>query len=530
LLSDMAHSHERLEMGSRFDAGNRRSIRFAIMVGLAALLGFAALAVSMSKSGEAAFPGTNGRIAYAYGDGYTASIWTANSDGSAPVKLTSGTDDYDPSYSANGSRIAFDRENGIYVMNADGSGLTQLAGGSNSNSSQTEWQENYQVPHSAKTIPFVRIQTFTSTRHGFSGPSFSPDGSQLAVAEGNGKSVEKSICAVEALEDQECFDYENPEAYSNYEYECVDCTEHIVTINSTTGALTASVTPPSTSNEDYSPTYAANGMIAFTRYGSSGSAIFVVNAPGAAPVQVTSGPDDFAPNFSPDGSRIVFARGGREIGMVGAGGGAVTILSVPPVPGATHTYAYSPAFSPDGSKLAFEREASGSSGRIENGIFTMAVDGSGLAKTIDRGYTPNWQPVPLPPPPPPPPAIPASAKAKKGRVELSKKHKAVVGAVVCGSSPCTLKVLSSSLKIGKKRYSLTSMLAKELAPTKKANVEAIVAGKALAALSKAGKGGLTVKIQITDALGKKVLILKSILIPAKQKRAGQKGKGKKTAH
>ena len=88
-------------------------MRFAIVVALAALSGVAALAISMSGRGGAAFPGANGKIAYAYGDNYSYSgstIWSANADGSSPTMLTSGTNDTEPAYSADGTRIAFDRE------------------------------------------------------------------------------------------------------------------------------------------------------------------------------------------------------------------------------------------------------------------------------------------------------------------------------------------------------------------------------------------------------------------------------------
>ena len=149
-----------------------------------------------------------------------------------------------------------------------------------------------------------------------------------------------------------------------------------------------------------------------------------------------------------------------------------------------------------------------------------------------------------PPPPPPPPApTPATGNAKKGKVKLNKRARELVGTITCGSSPCTLKALSALLKIDQpsskskkngrgnkssassakqkarsKTYKVNASVPKTLAPGKKAGVKVIVASKALAALSKAGKGALTVEIQITDATGKKVLTLKSTLTAAKAKK------------
>jgi hypothetical protein len=271
-------------------------VRLSILAALGGTLGVLALSVSGSESGDAAFPGANGRIAYSAGAAYVTSIWTANADGSAPTQLTTGNSDYGPSYSSNGSKIAFGRENGIAVMNADGSGQTLLSPGSESNSSSTEWEAEYDDPHSSEVIPFVKITTYKSIWDQRYAPTFSPDGSQLAVVERKGMYIAKFICGVEALEDTECISgYGSSEgSYFNYEEDCIGCISHIVTINSTSGAVTGEVTPPSNSYEDYGPTYAANGALAFTRWESGGSRIFVIGSPGGPAVPVTSGPTSTA--------------------------------------------------------------------------------------------------------------------------------------------------------------------------------------------------------------------------------------------
>jgi TolB protein len=69
-------------------------------------------------------------------DGLGANIWVMNADGSNPVQLTGLTDagtSYNPAWSSDGKKIAFAsfRNSGqdLYVMNADGTGLTRITDG-----------------------------------------------------------------------------------------------------------------------------------------------------------------------------------------------------------------------------------------------------------------------------------------------------------------------------------------------------------------------------------------------------------------
>lgn len=501
----------------------RKRAALLTFIALAALCGFVLLAISMSSSGSAAYPGANGRLAYSNGDAYSGSIWTANADGSAPTRLTVGSNDYAPVYAANGTRIAFERNNGVAVMNADGSGLTQLLFGASSFSAEPpQWEAGFQNPDNpSETIPFVKVQTYVETWHVFNGPAFSPNGAELAVREASGKAVYTIICAVEAEEEEECISGYGPESFFYSEEECFGCLAHLITVNSSTGAQTGELTPDSEENRDFEPTYSADGKVAFARWDKKGrSSIFVINAPGAAPVPVTVGPEDYGPDFSPDGTRIVFVHDEREIGVVGAGGGPVTLLPVPSPPGVSYSYVGSPVFSPDGSRIAFGRTVYPSGGKSERGIYTMATDGSGFTRVLE-GNTPSWQPVVLPPPPPPVNA--AKAKGTKGKVKLNKKGKAVIGTITCGSSACTLKVLLAKLKAGKERCTVKTKLAKKLAPGKSTKLGVKVAGKCFAALKAAGRGVIIAKVQVTDASGKTVLTLKSTLVPPKEKKS-KKGK------
>lgn len=498
------------------------SHRLILAVAALVAAGFAVLAFSMSESGDAASPGANGRIAYSYGDGYSGSIWAANADGTSPARLTTGSEDYGPAYSPNGGRIAFERENGVATMNADGSGQAQLLFGNYTSLSEPpKWESEFPNPEEpSETIPFVKVQAYSEAWHTFSSPSFSPDGTQLVVSESSGKFTFTVTCAVENERDTECLSgYEGGHYF--YDEECIACSSHIITVSSTTGAQIAEVVPPSGSYQDSEPTFSADGKIAFSRWkpSSERAEIYVVSSPGATPQPVTSGSYDYAPNFSPDGSRIAFVHGAGEVGIVGAGGGTFTVLSIPNPAGVNHGYVESVAFSPDGSKLTLGRTLSLVGGKTERGVYTIGLDGSGLAK-VANGSAPDWQPIQTVPPPPPPP-VPFKGTATKHKVKLDKHGVGSIGTIVCGSSPCQLKVLSAVLRAGKKSCAAKVKLPKRLAAGKSAKVRVMVTGKCAAALKKAGKGSILVKVRVSDAHGQKVLKLKAILLAAK---AGKHGK------
>jgi len=173
--------------------------------------------------------------------------------------------------------------------------------------------------------------------------------------------------------------------------------------------------------------------------------------------------------------------------------------------------------SPSGSRIAFHRTVYGPRGKAESGLFTMGLDGSGLTRVAESGFDPSWQPLPAPPP-----VKRAQIKKHKGKVRLDRKGRGVVGTVVCGSSRCSLKVLSSTLRAGRgKPCSVKTDVAKRIGPGKKAKVRVRVAGKCLGRLRGAGHGKLVTRIRATDALGRRVLTLKATLLPGK---AGKHGR------
>jgi len=495
----------------------RRATGLAAIVALAAAVAVAVTALSGSGPTDAAFPGVNGRIAYSSGDSYSyssAAIWSSNADGGSSTLLSAGPGVSAPSYSADGARIAFDREGGIAVMSSAGTGVVQLLTGSSWQSSSTEWRKDYDDPHSSKTIPIVRIQSYVREWQSFDHPSFSPNGARLVVAEAAGRRANTSICAVEAVGGQACLGWGNPNAYFDFENDCKGCGSRLISIDPSTGTLIEALTPLANGRRDTKPTYSVDGKVAFARADEGNSSIFVIDSPQSAPRQVTTGQSDRAPDFSPNGSQIVFSHAYSDLGLVGVGGGAVQLVPIAAPAEGWGGYVNSPVFSPDGSRIAFRRGVYGPGGQDGTGLFTVAPDGSGFTRIAADGYAPSWQPEP----PPPPPGARSKARAKK-KVKLNGKGRGVIGTIVCGGTACRLEPLSARLKVGKGSCGkVRTRLPRKLGPGKTARLGIKVYGKCLNALKKAGKGKLVVKVRATDARGKRLLTLRTTLVSASHAR------------
>jgi Tol biopolymer transport system component len=107
------------------------------------------LLVGRSEPAKAAFPGENGRIAFVGRvEGISDQIFAIKPDGTGEKQLTTSPRSYNitPSYSSDGSKIAWERNGDIWIMNADGTNR-----------------------HSLTTSPA-----------GDASPAFSPDGRKIA--------------------------------------------------------------------------------------------------------------------------------------------------------------------------------------------------------------------------------------------------------------------------------------------------------------------------------------------------------------
>jgi Tol biopolymer transport system component len=233
------------------------------------------------------------RIAYESFLGGNSHIWVMNADGSGQTELTSGTQNMDPAWSPDGTQIAFARpsSNGwnLFVMNADGSGLRRVS------------------------------DVFGND------PAWSPDGRRLA--------------------------YVGPDGIGVVGIDGFD--PHRI---SALGAFAAG------------PSWSPDGTrIVFSRNNAAGypGELFVANADGSGEQQLTS--DGYAnahPSWSPDGTEIVFQRtatppfgstlwairaeggGLRQIsssgGAIGPDWGSSQVVPEPSPPGAPIIQIYSP--------------------------------------------------------------------------------------------------------------------------------------------------------------------------------------------
>ena len=277
---------------------------------LLAVAAVAAVASILPAAGSAsAATASNGKIAYERAD----DIWVMDADGSKAMNVTSSPDaiDADPDWSPDGSRIAFvseadlggnaDGNLEVFVMNGDGSNLRQVT--------ETSDADIYGGDH----------------YH----PSWSPDGSKLA------------------------FTWASP-------------------------------------------------------YGTE--EIYVLELGGSDKVgQLLTDPGDYAskwsPDWSPDGAKLVFTWGFypyQDVVIINADGSGQTDLSPDPDPSCEYCEPYDdvdPEFSPDGKRIVFMSDRSPKDQadwhyRNED-IFVMNVDGSNLVQLTDwHGYdnSPTWSP------------------------------------------------------------------------------------------------------------------------------------------
>src|SRR2546423_2161991 len=99
-------THHGIEaLGRAIRPKGRESRMVSVQAGRSfALALFAALVVAAPS--QAAFPGTNGKIAYTRCGSVECAIWTMNSDGTNEARLTpTGERDETPAFSADGRRL-----------------------------------------------------------------------------------------------------------------------------------------------------------------------------------------------------------------------------------------------------------------------------------------------------------------------------------------------------------------------------------------------------------------------------------------
>jgi Tol biopolymer transport system component len=157
---------------------------------------------------------------------------------------------------------------------------------------------------------------------------------------------------------------------------CFHCANDVVVANADGSNPTVRTATQSGVN-NYAPKFSPDGskLLFFSNRENPNNLpydIFVMNRDGTGTQKLSNGPgNDFYPSWSPDGSRIVFEAerdGNSEIYVMNADGSAPTRLTNDPA------YDSLPVFSPDGSTILFYSNRSGT-GRM----YTMNADGTDVA-------------------------------------------------------------------------------------------------------------------------------------------------------
>jgi Tol biopolymer transport system component len=239
---------------------------------------------------DAAFPGSNGKIAYSQLTPFPSQVHSINPDGTGSVTLTRSGNNFAPDWSI-GGEIAF-----IHVPNKGSAEIMEM--GANGHNKQT---------------------ILDHMPHGFPHPSpvtWSPDGTELA------------FCASGRTGDRVFTVNTDGTALSNVSGRHDDCDpewspdgQHLVVSTSTEqfGALILMMNTDGSgrtritrrSHRGFQPDWSPDGTrIVFVTFNGSRSDIATirVNGRGFTLVTDTPGRYEFCPAYSPDGTQIVFSR------------------------------------------------------------------------------------------------------------------------------------------------------------------------------------------------------------------------------
>jgi Tol biopolymer transport system component len=310
-----------------------------VLVSALALVAALAMLTTIGTA-EAAFPGTNGKIAF-QSNRHVASgeIYTITPGGTA-TRTTFSNGSADPAYSPDGSKIAFVSDTQIFVMNADGSGRRQVTTSPTTKTDPTWSADGTRIAYVANSFDvdgqtdleiwaigadgIARTQ-LTSNAFSDTQPAWSPLGNRIAFVSNRTGDTDRNV--------------------------------YVMNSNGTDQQSVTPNSPPSCSSNCY------------------------------------QGHDD-DPSWSPDGSKIAYIHGDGP-----TGGGLPDIWTMDPNGdnrinvSNSNTVSYAqPAWSPRGDRFA----AVGATDTNRN-IYVMNSDGTGqvpIDTNAKNDIDPDWQPIP----------------------------------------------------------------------------------------------------------------------------------------
>jgi Tol biopolymer transport system component len=260
---------------------------------LLTLLAIVVVVLALAAPAHAAFPGANGKIAF----GFANHIWVINPDGTGRTQITTANDlnglptfDDGPAWSPDGTKITFTRacsdeeacggRADVFVMNADGTGETNLTNSFGTGDSGAAWSPDGQkIVFSSRRSPagfYVMNADGTGVARlsdpGGS-PAWSPDGSKISF-----DGCRSGACGI-----------------------------YVMNADGTGAVQITNVLL------DEDAAWSPDGQkIAFTRYSGGRTEIYTMNADGGGQMNLSNdsitGNDDTSPAWSPDGQKIAWQK------------------------------------------------------------------------------------------------------------------------------------------------------------------------------------------------------------------------------